>query len=234
MNIKKDDHKGLKEELKILSGVSGPRTVKYFGSFIQSSKFFIAMEYCSAGSIMDLMNVCKMTLTESEISVVMKHALEGIAFLHNRKVIHRDIKAANLLLSESGDCKLADFGVSKKMAHTLATTKTMIGTPYWMAPEVVGHRKNGYNTKADIWSLGITAIECAQGRPPLHKVYPMKAIFLIPKNPPPTLDEDDDWSDNFKSFVGKCLQKESNSRPTAVDLLTHPFVKSAPDKKVNG
>uniref|UniRef100_A0A7S2TUD3 Protein kinase domain-containing protein n=1 Tax=Lotharella oceanica TaxID=641309 RepID=A0A7S2TUD3_9EUKA len=111
----------------------------------------------------------------------------------------------------------------------------MIGTPYWMAPEVVDSKARqlgGYNSKADIWSLGITAIECAQGRPPLSDVYPMKAIFLIPSRPPPTLDDDDDWSPNFKDFVKRCLHKEFKSRPSAEDLLKHPFVTGAPNQKL--
>mmetsp|Transcript_18595 Transcript_18595/g.27838 ORF Transcript_18595/g.27838 Transcript_18595/m.27838 type:complete len:382 (-) Transcript_18595:169-1314(-) len=237
MDIQKDDHKGLKDELSILATCNGPYTVEYIANFVKSGKFYIAMEYCAAGSVMDLMQICRITLTESEIAVCMKHSLKGLAQLHKSKIIHRDIKAANLLLTETGDCKLADFGVSKRLTNTLARTKTMIGTPYWMAPEVVDSRARkagGYNAKADVWSLGITAIELGEGRPPLHNVYPMKALFLIPKNDPPTLDEEDDWSDNFKDFVKQCLQKDFKKRPSAEDLLKHKFITNAPDKKILG
>jgi len=137
MSIDKDDHKGLRDELKILKTCKSSYTVDYVASFIKGDKFWIAMEYCAAGSVLDLMAYCQMCLTEEEVAICMKHALMGLSVLHKKKIIHRDIKAANLLLTEEGDCKLADFGVSKKLTHTLARTMTMIGTPYWMAPEVV-------------------------------------------------------------------------------------------------
>lgn len=193
------------------------------------------MEYCEAGSVMDLMLTCRITLTEAEIASCMRDAISGLAYLHKRHVIHRDVKGANLLLTARGECKLADFGVSKQLVHTLARTKTLIGTPYWMAPEIVdskARKAGGYNAKADIWSLGITAIEAAQGRPPLHDVFPMKAIFLIPKNPPPRLQDEEEWSDAFVSFLKSSLTKDFKSRPSASELLLHPFIKSAPDQKV--
>ncbi|GAB5360108.1 hypothetical protein AAMO2058_000598900 [Amorphochlora amoebiformis] len=235
MDIEKDDYEDLQLELKILAECDSPYLTAYYASFVFDNHFWIAMEYCGGGSVMDLMEVCQLTLNHKEIAVCAKHALLGLDYLHKHKIIHRDVKAANLLLTEKGDCKLADFGVSKRLHNTLAKTKTMIGTPYWMAPEVVDSKKrthSGYNYTADIWSLGITMIECADGRPPLAHVYPMRAIFLIPSRPPPTLKSPKMWPKEMVGFLQKCLVKDYKSRPTAAQMLKHPFVAGAPDKKV--
>ncbi len=210
MDIEKDDYQELQEELKILAACDSDYLTRYKASFIFDNHFWIAMEYCSGGSVMDLMEVCQLTLTHSEIAICVRDSLRGLEYLHKNKIIHRDIKAANLLLTEKGECKLADFGVSKRLNNTLAKTRTMIGTPYWMAPEVVDSKKrthSGYNYTADIWSLGITSIECAEGRPPLAHVYPMRAIFLIPSKPAPTLKDPKIWPEEFVDFLAKCLVK---------------------------
>jgi len=185
--------------------------------------------------VMDMMEICQLTLTWKEIAVCAKHALLGLEYLHKKKIIHRDVKAANLLLTEKGECKLADFGVSKRLDNTLAKTRTLIGTPYWMAPEVVDSKKrthSGYNYTADIWSLGITCIECADGRPPLAHAHPMRALFLIPQQPPPTLKNPKIWPTEFVDFLAKCLIKDYKIRPSASDMLQHPFIKNASGKEI--
>lgn len=192
----------------------------------KGKQIWIAMEYCAAGSLNDMMTVCHTTLTESQIAVVMKMSLHGLDYLHGRNIIHRDVKAANILVKNSGECKLADFGVSAEMASTLSGNRTVIGTPCWMAPEVI--RASNYNDKADIWSLGITAIELAVGHPPHSDVHPMTAMFKIPSSPPPTLPNPDKWSAEFKSFVHMCLQMDAELRPSAAQLLErHPFIQAA-------
>jgi len=177
------------------------------------------------------MTICEQTLTEEQIQVVVKQALLGLQYLHGQKKIHRDIKSGNILLTTDGDCKLADFGISAELSTTLAKRKTVVGTPYWMAPEVL--LSTEYDSKADIWSLGITAIEMAEGEPPHSNVHPMRAIFMIPNSPPPTLRHTTEWSANFHNFLRKCLQKDPTKRPSATELLhSDPFVMNAGKKNI--
>jgi len=165
---------------------------------------------------------------EEEICVVMRETLRGLMYLHSNKLIHRDIKAGNILMNRKGECKLADFGVSKAFENTVNAAKTVIGTPYWMAPEVFTEGK--YNTKADIWSLGITAIEMAVGRPPHSDKSPLQEIFYIPRSDPPNLPDaytSDEWSEDFRDFISKCCIKDPELRPKAKDLLSHKWIKQA-------
>eukprot|EP00475_Leptophrys_vorax_P044031 TRINITY_DN8679_c0_g1_i1.p1 TRINITY_DN8679_c0_g1~~TRINITY_DN8679_c0_g1_i1.p1 ORF type:complete len:437 (+),score=101.99 TRINITY_DN8679_c0_g1_i1:41-1351(+) len=187
----------------------------------------IAMEYCDAGSVSDLVDICKVIFDESEIAIIMAGTLRGLSYLHAQNKIHRDIKAANILVNARGEPKLADFGVSAQLTQTVGKRKTVIGTPYWMAPELIV--ADAYDTKADIWSLGITAIEIATGKPPLHNVHPMQALFMIPSKPSPKLPNPAAFSDEFNDFIAKCLQKDPTKRPTAEHLLEHDFLKGAPE-----
>eukprot|EP01130_Rhizamoeba_saxonica_P010419 TRINITY_DN4265_c0_g2_i2.p1 TRINITY_DN4265_c0_g2~~TRINITY_DN4265_c0_g2_i2.p1 ORF type:complete len:366 (+),score=90.44 TRINITY_DN4265_c0_g2_i2:201-1298(+) len=182
---------------------------------------WIAMEYCGAGSISDLMTILQVeSLPEDIIAVVMRDSLKGLRYLHSKKKIHRDIKSGNILMTESGQSKLADFGVSGQVKD-FTKHHTVIGTPYWMAPEVIQER---YDHKADIWSLGITAIELAEGQPPYFTIHPMRAIFMIPTRPAPKLKDSNKWSPEFYNFVERCLVKDPTERPGTNRLLKHPFI----------
>jgi serine/threonine protein kinase len=183
------------------------------------------MEYCAAGSVSDIMHVRKKTLTEEQIAIVIKSTLQGLAYMHSHMKIHRDIKAGNILLNSRGEAKLADFGVSGQLSNSTAKRNTVIGTPYWMAPEVI--QESGYGVSADIWSLGITCIEMAQGYPPYNNIHPMRAIFVIPSRPPPTLEQKEKFSDEFNEFIALCLVKKPEERMTATQLLETPFIKHA-------
>ncbi|KYQ57968.1 Serine/threonine-protein kinase 3 [Trachymyrmex zeteki] len=187
--------------------------------------FEIVMEYCGAGSVSDIMRLRKKTLQEDEIATILSDTLKGLEYLHLRRKIHRDIKAGNILLNNEGHAKLADFGVAGQLTDTMAKRNTVIGTPFWMAPEVI--QEIGYDCVADIWSLGITALEMAEGKPPYGDIHPMRAIFMIPTKPPPSFREPDQWSPEFIDFVSGCLVKNPEERATATELLQHEFIGNA-------
>eukprot|EP01129_Flabellula_baltica_P007091 TRINITY_DN2728_c0_g1_i7.p1 TRINITY_DN2728_c0_g1~~TRINITY_DN2728_c0_g1_i7.p1 ORF type:complete len:561 (-),score=138.61 TRINITY_DN2728_c0_g1_i7:306-1988(-) len=186
----------------------------------ESDTLWIVMEFCGPGSVDDLMTITEKTLSEDEIGVILRDSLKGLQYLHSSKKIHRDIKSANILVNDGGVAKLADFGVSTESTD-YTKHHTVIGTPYWMAPEVI---KEKYDQPVDIWSLGITAIEMAEGHPPLYNLHPMRAIFIIPERDPPTLKDDSKWSPEFVSFVSDCLKKDPLERPGCSKLLKHPFI----------
>uniref|UniRef100_A0A7I4Z2E8 Serine/threonine-protein kinase cst-1 n=1 Tax=Haemonchus contortus TaxID=6289 RepID=A0A7I4Z2E8_HAECO len=218
------------KEISIMQQCDSKYVVKYYGSYFKNSDLWIVMEYCGAGSVSDIMRLRRKTLTEREMSAVLRDTIEGLRYLHDLKKIHRDIKAGNILLNTEGQAKLADFGVAGQLTDTMAKRNTVIGTPFWMAPEVI--EEIGYDTKADIWSLGITAIEMAEGRPPYADIHPMRAIFMIPTKPPPTFKKPDEWSDEFNDFIKQCLVKKPDDRKTASQLVEHRFIANAPGAEI--
>jgi serine/threonine protein kinase len=213
-------------EVNILINCNHENIVRYYESFIKGDDLWIVMEFCGAGSVADLCELVQQPLNENQIKYVIKETLKGLEYLHSTKKLHRDIKGGNILLTTDGKVKLVDFSVSAQLNTTLQKRDTIIGTPYWMAPEVI--LQNHYDYRADIWSLGITAIELAEMLPPLSSVHPMRALFLIPNSPPPTLKEPQLWSQEFHDFVRQCLVKNPEERPTAKKLLQHVWVKDAP------
>eukprot|EP00484_Ammonia_sp_Unknown_P029139 CAMPEP_0197024066 /NCGR_PEP_ID=MMETSP1384-20130603/4712_1 /TAXON_ID=29189 /ORGANISM="Ammonia sp." /LENGTH=564 /DNA_ID=CAMNT_0042452401 /DNA_START=26 /DNA_END=1720 /DNA_ORIENTATION=+ len=230
VQIETDNTKELIREIAILSKCRSKYIVNYCGSYRRNDEIWITMEYCGAGSVGDVIKITKRTLREEQIAVIAKHTLSGLKYLHKNNIIHRDIKAGNILLNHQGLCKLADFGVSTQLAQTISRRNTVIGSPYWMAPEVL--KQNNYDQKADIWSMAISIMEMAQGKPPLSDLHPLRALLQIPSNPSPQLSKPSKWSQHLHDFLALALQKDPAQRASAAELLKHPFIRNAGKKQI--
>ncbi|KAH7433304.1 hypothetical protein KP509_07G063100 [Ceratopteris richardii] len=209
-------------EIEMLQHCNHPNVVRYLGSYQAEEYLWIVMEYCGGGSITDLLHVTDEPLEERQIAYVCGEALKGLAYLHHIFKVHRDIKGGNILLTEQGEVKLGDFGVAAQLTRTLSKRNTSIGTPHWMAPEVIEGAR--YDGKVDVWSLGITAIEMAEVLPPRWHVHPLRALFMILREPAPMLADKEKWSLVFHEFVAKCLTKDTRLRPSATEMLKHKFI----------
>uniref|UniRef100_H2Z8H1 non-specific serine/threonine protein kinase n=1 Tax=Ciona savignyi TaxID=51511 RepID=H2Z8H1_CIOSA len=241
MDVTEEEEEEIKLEINMLKKYSEHRNIAtYYGAFVKKTapghddQLWLVMEFCGAGSVTDLVKATKgNSLKEDWIAYICREILKGLQHLHKHKVIHRDIKGQNVLLTENADVKLVDFGVSAQLDKTIGRRNTFIGTPYWMAPEVIACEQNAsatYDYRSDIWSLGITAIEMAEGSPPLCDMHPMRALFLIPRNAPPRLREKR-WAPRFQSFVEQTLIKNYHQRSNTDSLLRHPFIKDQPNER---
>ncbi|XP_057190919.1 TRAF2 and NCK interacting kinase a isoform X8 [Triplophysa rosa] len=241
MDVTGEEEEEIKAEINMLKKYSHHKNIAtYYGAFIKKNppgmddQLWLVMEFCGAGSVTDLIKNTKgNSLREDWTAYISREILRGLAHLHNNKVIHRDIKGQNVLLTENAEVKLVDFGVSAQLDRTVSRRNTFIGTPYWMAPEVIACDENPeatYDYKSDLWSLGITAIEMAEGAPPLCDMHPMRALFLIPRNPAPRL-KSKKWSKKFQSFIESCLVKNHNQRPNTEQMLKHPFIRDLPNER---
>ncbi|KAF2072206.1 hypothetical protein CYY_006472 [Polysphondylium violaceum] len=232
VGVKQSEAQSLQNEIDILKNCKSPNVVSYYGSLTHQDNIWILMDFCALGSIRDIIESTEKTLNESQISFVVKNTLKGLIYLHSQNIIHRDVKAANILLSENCDVKIADFGVSEKLNSSFDQSKEMIGTPLWMAPEVI--LKKSYDYKADVWSLGITIIEMADGLPPHMDMNPMRAMKMVPIWPPPTFKDPKQWSPLLNDFLAKCLCKDPEKRASPTELLNHPFLKKDKSPDVLG
>ncbi|XP_073943822.1 serine/threonine-protein kinase msn isoform X2 [Choristoneura fumiferana] len=241
MDVTEDEEEEIKLEINVLKKYSNHRNIAtYYGAFIKKSppgkddQLWLVMEYCGAGSVTDLVKSTKgQSLKEEWISYICREILRGLSYLHSNKVIHRDIKGQNVLLTDNAEVKLVDFGVSAQLDRTIGRRNTFIGTPYWMAPEVIACDENPdatYDNRSDLWSLGITALEMAESQPPLCDLHPMRALFLIPRNPPPRL-KSKKWAKKFHSFIETVLVKDYHQRPYTEQLLKHPFIRDQPTER---
>jgi hypothetical protein len=213
----------IESEIAMMQSCKHENIVKYHGTYSVQNDLWIVMELVEGGKLTDIL--MKTRFSEDEIACVTKFSLLALKYLHDTKRIHRDIKSDNILLAADGSIKLADFGFCTLLKSDTDYRRSVVGTPYWMAPEVI--RGVDYDYKVDIWSLGIMAIEMAEGEPPHMDLQPLRALFIIATQPPPTLQEPDKWSSTFKDFLAVSLSKNASKRASAAELLQHPFLKKA-------
>lgn len=218
-----EDTTKLEIEIQFLIEMSSEFVVSFIEGYNFESEIWIVMQYCAGGSMSDVYDATHTTLSEPILKVIMAFSVLGLNHLHSKRCIHRDVKAGNILLHADGTAKLADFGVSAQMTQTIQKRNTVIGTPFWMAPEVI--QETSYDGKADIWSLGITLIEMAEGQPPHYNVHPMRAIFKIPMTAAPVFKKPNNWSSDMVNFLSCCLHKNADDRSTAAELMAHPWIK---------
>ena len=222
--IESNNAESFYKEINMLKQCDSPYILKYYSSYIKNNTIWIVLEFCDGGSLLDIMRITNKFYNEKEIASIIKMVLKGLQFLHAQRKIHRDIKAGNILLNDEGVAKLGDFGVSAQLTNSISKKVSKIGTPYWMSPEVISQKS--YDSKCDIWSLGITCIELAEGEPPYSEVRTFLVMKKILNNPPKGLTNPSKWSKDFNDFVEKCLIFDPAQRPTAAQLLSHDFIQN--------
>ncbi|XP_078034391.1 myosin-IIIb isoform X2 [Augochlora pura] len=239
-----DNIEEIEEEYLVLRDLSlHPNIPVFHGIFLKRAKpaqeedqLWFVMELCTGGSVTDLVQGLKKKgkrLTDDQISYILRETVEALIYLHTNHCMHRDVKGHNILLTEDAHVKLVDFGVSSHLTETLARKNTSVGTPYWMAPEVIACEQqldSSYDSRCDVWSVGITAIELAEGDPPLSELHPMRALFQIPRNPPPALKNPDAHVPELVDFITECLVKDLEHRPFASELREHPVLQSVEEQ----
>jgi serine/threonine protein kinase len=223
-----DDFAVIQQEIVMMKDCKHENIVALYGSYLRRDKLWICMEFCAGGSMQDIYHIVG-PLKEPQIAFVCREMLRGLQYLHSQGKMHRDVKGANILLTDDGAVKIADFGVSAQITATMCKRKSFIGTPYWMAPEVAAvERIGGYNQLCDVWAVGITAIEFAELQPPMFDLHPMRALFIMSKSgyKAPQLKDKNKWSSSFHNFLKQALTTNPKRRPTAIQLLEHTFVQS--------
>jgi serine/threonine protein kinase len=227
MPINGENVKLLCTEISIMKTSIHPNIVQYYDSFIvETNQIWVIMELCDAGCLTDVLEQFDtVKMTETQIAHVCIQTLKALAYIHASHRIHRDIKSDNILLNTHGDVKIADFGYAAQLTQEQQKRRTVVGTPYWMAPELI--RGHDYGVKVDIWSLGIMLMEMIEGEPPYMEFPPLRALFLITTKGIPPLQNAHTWSAELNDFYAKCLDKEVETRPDASQLLSHPFLQYA-------
>lgn len=221
-----NDTENLLNEIALMQLSRHHNVLQYFETYLHERKYWLVIELMRC-NLTDVLMSRPGQIPEGTIAFLCREALRGLEFLHLQHRIHRDIKSDNILLALDGSVKIGDFGYAAQLTTDLERRNTVVGTPSWMAPELIGGNK--YDCKVDIWSLGIVALELAEGNPPYMDCNPMKAIFYIATKPAPTLANKSKWSPQFVSFVEACLTKIPGNRPTATELLATPFLRAVGD-----
>ncbi|CAB0018434.1 unnamed protein product [Nesidiocoris tenuis] len=229
----------IEEEYKILRDLSShPNLPDFYGAYKKSDddgeKIWFVMQLCEGGPVTDLVRALNREarkMNELHIAFILREVLKALMALHESHIIHRDVKASNVLLTRDGEVKLVDFGLSRELSSTMGKRQTCLGSPCWMAPEVVTSKntKGSYDNRADVWALGITAIELGDGKAPFQDMHPTRALFQIVRNPPPTLYRPANWSQDYNDFISECLTKNPEHRPYMSELIQHPFFSELPE-----
>jgi len=225
MELGKENAKLITTEISIMKTSRHASIIEYFDSYAVEGQLWVVMEFMDGGCLTDILDEYEsVSLTESQIALICKQTLLGLEYIHQHQRIHRDIKSDNMLLNSSGAVKIADFGYAAQLTSDKIKRNTIVGTPYWMAPELI--RGQDYSHKVDIWSTGIMMMEMAEGNPPYMEHPPLRALFLITTKGIPGLKSPDAWSPEFRQFVSLSLELEPNNRPDATQLLAHAFLKN--------